>query len=480
MGDADKTEAELIAEIGALRARVEGLNAREPHAPVPAPVSLRLRDDRVRWREPQLRRVSWQTDPGARERVRDARESLRPIVDPFANGLPWAPLEAPRLREGRVAAMPVDQRLATVGQQPKVNVRRIKDVPEAAIATSGIRSVMERPRSLDVSALSRPWFDQLTTAFLLHVEDGFVGDGVVFDAERYYAFGKWWLGWNEDSWKLYEGTREVRHVEAAVSIAAWGGEAFQHFVVDCMPKLASVIGLLEDPAFKHVQIVSHAEEAPAAQWFWRRLGLSHRVVQKPRNAETGFVVHADHALFPDFAPSLGQYGLYPRDCLRPIQQRLGVLDPVVQDRVVYLRRTGKRSVANEARLLGEIHAALAGSGCTLTVFEASGDLDRDMAEIQRAKVIVGPHGGAFANLVFAQPGTRVVEFNPLYRLYAQGRDPKALYWGLAQAAGLDYWTVEPRNFAFEGGGMWVDVADVVHLVRDAIFEPPGPGSLLPQ
>ena len=67
--------------------------------------------------------------------------------------------------------------------------------------------------------------------------------------------------------------------------------------------------------------------------------------------------------------------------------------------------------------------------------------------------------------MFAQPGSHVIEFLPLYRLYAEGSDPRPLYWGLAQAAGLDYWTVAPQPFDFDGAEMVVDADEVAAIVR---------------
>lgn len=477
--DSEKSDEELLAEIAALRRIADGLEAPE-HVPprecagaaAVEPIVLRLEPHRCSLRSPELAHVDWLTHPEASLCVRDAGGALPPLIDPDAkSALPWEPMDLSRLLDVPKGSLEPEERLSVVTNREKQNIRRVKDVPRDSVSTSGITSTMERPRSLDLSYLRRPWFDQLTTAFLLQLRDGFIGDNVIFDAERYYSFGKWWLGWQDDSWNLYAETREVRHVDAGISIAAWGGESFQHFIVDALPKLASVIDWLEDPRFAHVRIVSHNEGAEAAQWFWHELGLAERVVQKPLNAEAGFVIHADLALFAQFAPNLGHFGLHPRHCLRPVQQRLGVLDGADQDSVLYLRRTGHRSVANEGRLLSELDDLLAGTRYHLQIFESSSDLGRAMAVFKRAKLVLGPHGEAFANLVFAQPGTRVIEFNPIYRLYAQWEDPHALYWGLSQAAGLEYWSVAPRNFGALRERMVVDHDEVLQIVRNCLFEP---------
>lgn len=356
--------------------------------------------------------------------------------------------------------------LFTVAAKSKQTIDRLDAVPENNIISVPVRSRMQRPRSIQPDFAQWDWFPQLEKGFMLNLQNGYIGDNVVFDRDRYYSLGRWWLG---RSWELYANTTTVRQVPCAISVAAWGGEAFQHFVMDAIPKLASVIDFLNTPEFEHVKIVTHYHNSPAAKWFWDKLGIGHRIVQKPINAREGVVIATATALYVDFEPNLGAFGLYPRNILRPVQERLGILgDQPLQDLVVYLARTGKRSVANEDTLLTRIKRVLAGGKYGFHVFEASGDLSRDMGIIRRAKVVIGPHGGAFANLVFAKPGTHVVEFLPLYELYRQGQESRPNYWGLSQAAGLDYWTVSPRNFDFDQPGMTVDVDEVARILEQFV------------
>lgn len=377
----------------------------------------------------------------------------------------FAPWPAPSLPRGRPTAVPHRELVRRIDQRRKRNVRTLTEIPPEEVSVSGVRTRLERPKSLDARHASAPWYAQLETAFLLHLRDGFFGDNAVFDDGRYFGLDRWWLTAPP---LVYSGVDEVRRIDAGISIAAWGGEAFQHFVCDALPRLAAVLDLLETPELRHVRIVSHWERAPAARWFWNELGLAERVEQKPRNARVGFVIHANHVLYLDFEPSLGVGSVYPRGVLAPVQRRLGVLDPVPRDRVLYLARPGlPRGVADESRLLARIERALAGSPLRLEVFRHR-TLAEDRDVVRRARAIVGPHGGAFGNLVFAQPGTLVVEFLPIYDTIGRGNDSRPMYWGLAQAAGLEYWTVTPKRFGYEDPDIAVDPDEVAAVLQTAL------------
>jgi len=393
------------------------------------------------------------------------RQCAAPPEEQAAGGVPWEPWDPDRVAAAqRSVDATAEERLQIVKTAEKTTIRALEQVASDRVSTRKVREHMQPPRAI---AQRRPSSQpRITTAFLLHLTDAYIGDNVVFDREHYYSFGRWWLG---PTWHYYARTEEVRHIDAGVSIAGWGGDAFQHFVVDALPPLASVIDLLETPALQHVRIVTHDEPAPKGRyqrWFWERLGLTDRIVAKPRNARAGFVIHADLVLFPQFEPNLNQLGHYARCCLRPIQRRLGTLDPADQDLAVYLRRTGLRSVADDQVLIEAVQRALQGSGLQLHILENPSSLEEAEPWIKRAKIVFGPHGGAFANLIFAQPGTHVIEFVPARHLeQGERKERLSMYYGLAQAAGLDYWFVDPIEFDHGAPTIRVDAEQVAATVR---------------
>lgn len=154
--------------------------------------------------------------------------------------------------------------------------------------------------------------------------------------------------------------------------------------------------------------------------------------------------------FPLWAPD------YPsRASLEAIRNTFALTPLELQEReetVIYLRRSrgdsrmqdGIRFVerAAEDKLIMELERA-AGALARLVVFDGKlldGDGDLSPQRISdlfsSAYAIVGPHGGAFANMVFCRPGTLVVEI----------ADPTAWsgYWGVAHALGLRHFYVPVR------------------------------------
>jgi len=362
----------------------------------------------------------------------------------------------------------VDQQTALklVTKQIKQQIDSADQLAPENITRYKIKSRMLGPKTQSLDLSQSDWVDQISDAYIIHIPDGFVGDNVIFDQNNYYWFKKWWLG---PDWTVYQSTEKIQ-VETSwvISIAAWGGEAFQHFIMDVFPKLALVVELLEAPEYQHIKIASHYKNCPIAQWIWSKLNLQDRLIQKPLNAADGFVIHTPMALYPGFHPSHQNFGFYPRNCLLPLQKRLGLLEDVPQDLIVYLPRKGQREVDNETELLSMLVEFACNSPYELHIFKHSGNFDQDLSIMRRAKIVLGPHGGAFANIAFTQPGTSVIEFLPILDLADDILTSGRNYWGLSQAAGLDYWAFEPSRFSFEGS-MLIDCAELQGVLQKTCY-----------
>ncbi|GEM_PF-1473584 len=351
-----------------------------------------------------------------------------------------------------------------VTRRPKKTILSLDDVdPRLRFEwpVGGARRPSRSLRSVDADASRLP---EPTRAFLLEIPGGYIGDGVVFDADHYFSFGKWWLGGHDDAWRLYADNREVHEIGPALALGAWCGDQFEYFAADALPRLSMALDWLEAPANRHVQIVTHREHAPAATWFLDRLGLGDRVIQKAPNAAAGFVHRAERAYYVDAYPSAGRIGLHPPGALDALQARLGTADGVERDVVLYLDSEFPAGVRNAESLLPRLEARVEAHGLHLRRLTSEEDFAARLEAVSRARVLIGPHGPHFANLVFARPGTQVVEFTPRASLFRVGAEPRPNYWGLSQAAQLEHWTIEPQNATPNAGGMIVDEREVEVLI----------------
>jgi capsular polysaccharide biosynthesis protein len=99
-----------------------------------------------------------------------------------------------------------------------------------------------------------------------------------------------------------------------------------------------------------------------------------------------------------------------------------------ETRLLYLSRAGSklRSPLNEQGL----EQALAERGAEIFT-AADGNHPEQIARFRGADCIVSVHGAGLTNLVFARPGTRVIEIFP-------SNFVKSPYWRLARQLGLHY------------------------------------------
>eukprot|EP01087_Luapelamoeba_hula_P007893 TRINITY_DN1941_c0_g1_i10.p1 TRINITY_DN1941_c0_g1~~TRINITY_DN1941_c0_g1_i10.p1 ORF type:complete len:235 (-),score=52.91 TRINITY_DN1941_c0_g1_i10:940-1599(-) len=149
-------------------------------------------------------------------------------------------------------------------------------------------------------------------------------------------------------------------------------------------------------------------------------------------------------------------------------------------RIVYLSRRGNsRYVINEEPLLDAIEAMLTENNnnnnnnnnnahYTLDVFKHSlyPTLDDTIEYFSQARVLIGPHGGAFYNQIFCPAGTLIIEMFPYESGTKALRWPESVWWP-AQFLGHNYYQIpESSNFS---GDIQPDIAHVVGLLRTQLF-----------
>ena len=143
---------------------------------------------------------------------------------------------------------------------------------------------------------------------------------------------------------------------------------------------------------------------------------------------TGQLVEAEELVVPVLpAP----HNRVPAWLPREMAARLRKESPSPPSALIYISRRDlpARQVENE----DEVIACLEPYGFQIVTLSGM-SVAAQAALFGSARVVAGPHGAGFANLLFCNPGTAVLEFfSPLYVNFC--------YWTLARGAGLSYFYI---------------------------------------
>lgn len=257
--------------------------------------------------------------------------------------------------------------------------------------------------------------------------------GQVSNRSGVYGFQKWY--WTSSSKPIVRPHILTSPVLSLVQI--WN-DCFQHIAFDTLPKLMFVCPFLLKASEIQVAVMNTLQ---------RDLVLE----ACPCNPDRFVVVHSPFTSPIVYVPYfVGEFkmGIVPPNFMQPLNSQT---TPGTD--VVYLarKRTTTRSVDNEA----DVISTLTKRWPNVRVVYPTNDWRRDRYSVRNASVIIGPHGGALGNMIFAPPNATVVEFLPLVKLKRAGKNERPCYFGLAHALGFSYHAVEPSRFSFEGDSMVV-------------------------
>ncbi len=227
----------------------------------------------------------------------------------------------------------------------------------------------------------------------------------------------------DDFWETQE--QSPRHLDGtSLVLGAFGDFQYYHWLLDALPK----IGLLENAGIS-IDDIDHVVFREVSTDFHREtlqiLGIpEEKIVESISNPRFTCEKLLDIRMsnfvgmtMPRFVPDYIRRVVMQSEC-EPIETH----DRIYIGRPRSLKRRG---VANEEELV----ALLSDYG--FTHLEMENFSVRQQAEIfHSASVVMTPHGGALANLVFCQPGAKVFE------LFAN--HVFSYFYGLANLCELDY------------------------------------------
>jgi capsular polysaccharide biosynthesis protein len=193
-------------------------------------------------------------------------------------------------------------------------------------------------------------------------------------------------------------------------VTASGADMYYHWMFDILPR----INMLNNckPAGPVDQYVIDYRELPFQKESLSALNISDSQISRAID-HFGYHVEAERLLVPSLSSKLDVVST--ETCQFLSKTFLKDIEPTAGPAWIYLKRTGKRKLLNEA----EIEDYLFSLGFE-TVSCDNISVSMQAGIFNNADIVIGPHGAAFTNIVFCKPGTKIIEFfspkwiNPCY------------------------------------------------------------------
>ncbi len=201
-----------------------------------------------------------------------------------------------------------------------------------------------------------------------------------------------------------------------------GSSVYTHWILDTLPRLLLVLEQ-EGSLDGYDRFLFATDAAKFHRFTLQTLGIDPaRVATRQRQGPLVSVEGFTHVSAPR-----QHFAAHPRIYDIVTAFFLPDMVPVSQTRRLYISRNkaARRRIVNES----EMFAALEWRGFEMLHLEDLTIAEAALA-LRSASHVVAPHGAGLANLIYCQPGTRVLE------MYSAHLSPE--YWVIANQRGLDY------------------------------------------
>lgn len=242
--------------------------------------------------------------------------------------------------------------------------------------------------------------------------------------------------------KRFPPVRNIRGTVAVLSSSAH--QRYFHWMFDVLPRLE----LLHMAKIKVDKYVVNKERRFQRETL-ETLRIDPAIIISP-SSETH--IKADELIVPSLPGTSGL--VTPKSCQFLRANFLRDVPCRNPNRLLYVTRKDAltRRVVNEAEIIACLQK------CDFEVIELEHQTVAEQVELfASARIIVGPHGAGFTNLVFSQVGTALIEFmpetyfNPCFEI-------------LAGLMSLKYYRLPSRSLSLEVHDQYVDKKDVERVV----------------
>lgn len=262
----------------------------------------------------------------------------------------------------------------------------------------------------------------------IYCQDGFiVVDNMYIDE---FVWGPIKHGYYKDMLDIAKVKNERKiHGKIAV-IAQSGGDNYYHWMVEVLPKLA----LLKESGVAYDYMYLPLYNSFMKETV-RLLGIDTSKILK--SLDENSYIQADELIIPSAPSAFGYTSEFVINFLRntfiPLAQASVDVNKFGKRIFISRRKAIIRKIKNEK----DVFALFKQHGFVEYVLEDLSVLEQVML-FYHAEIIVGEHGAGLTNIIFAQPGTKVIEI-------FQARE-RGMYWYLSQELGLEHFCVKTIPF----------------------------------
>lgn len=277
---------------------------------------------------------------------------------------------------------------------------------------------------------------------------------------------------SRDSIPTVDSNRIYKHPGNVVYLVSPQSSSLFRFIHTILPKLVQFEAFLSDRSLSY--LVDLSPQIPIVKELYLRLGIQEEQLLNYRELKhKGDSIEATRLVMTCNTPALhpylsqrAQYLLHLPHLEEPLKYQ--------QKTIIYLsRRKGTlnsgRRVVNEPELERHLQKAANEAGYQYVSFFHTDytTLEKTLELWSTAAVVIGPHGGAFANIEFAPKGTVVIEFLPNGAIFNSPAFKEHLStYQQAMALGHRYYPLM-SNYA-KNNDMIVSVRDVLTTLKNTI------------
>lgn len=227
-------------------------------------------------------------------------------------------------------------------------------------------------------------------------------------------------GWNSNNEREIHQVVKPAYKGRLIYLDVPEGWSFQHFIDGILPKLVQIESYIKISKIRIYMPLPEGYESNnnnnnIIYDLLERIGInSNRLIQSRDRYSISARLLIVPCVSPPTHPYLWKRGQY---LLKLPFLQPGYID--MDDKIVYFSRNRgtnhmERRVLNEKDVLSTIRQVMT-SDSMLELVEFYSDnynLNQTIDLLSHAKLLIGPHGGALYNMIFAHPGTAVIEFLP--------------------------------------------------------------------